>query len=987
MRRSKALCAAFVLATLSLYAPALSAQQFGNVYGRVINESGEGLPGAAVTLRGVNGYRVATSDDAGDYRFLSLDPGSYQVNATLDGFSSVEQPNVIVALNRNTTINFTLTSALQDSVTVVAESPLLDERKISKGTIVTSGDLAAIPSARDPWGVVTQAPGVLVSRVNVGGSESDQQVGFRAPGAGVATNDWRMDGIQITDVVGLGLSTTYYDAEQFDSIELSTGGPDVTRSTAGVTVNMVTKRGTNEFRGTARFLSSKDDGLGFLGQSQSDLDCSDLAETQDCETFTSNRIRDIRQYGFEAGGPAMADRLWFWGSWGVSDIGLIRAGGDVEDTLLENTSVKINGQLSVRNSFVVSWNNGNKTKEGRDAGPTRAPETTLDQRGPSAFWRFEDTHVFGSSLYLTGAYQKSDLGFQLTPRSGCVELGCPLEQEAIFDDGGVWRDNFSSGFARQPEDSFKIDGSYFFETGRFSHELKFGGRLRESQTLSSFVWPGRNIAHYAGENLGFEPGTLDFFVFYRTGLEQPVDIDYNSLWIQDTIAAGNWTFNVGFRWDHQEGVNLPGTTGPSPVPELLPSITFDQPVDAGFDWESVTPRLGVTRALGADRDTLLRASFSQFPSALGWVDVTWISPITYSYAYFGFFDGDGDQKWNGSEPFFPAGGTGFDPANPDKNLNTVDPDYEPEITSEATIGVEHSILPEFVVGLTATWRNTDKKREVRGLVRPAGTSGGGRLLTAADFVEGGTTSGTLPDGSESTVPLFTLDPSLEFTGFSHLTDGSREVDYNGLTLTLNKRLSNNWSARGYFNWGEGEWKVPQKYLDNSDPNDEVDGFSQGFNRGEDNDGALFYEFFGGRGDYVLQSGWQWNLTGIYQVASERPWGFNLSANLYGREGYILPYHNRESGALTDNQLRDISLVGGEVDRFRAPDLTTVDLRIEKAFAADSDLQFTVGLDLFNAFNEATVLARQTTLSFGSADWVQDVLSPRVWKIGVRMSWR
>ena len=81
------------------------------------------------------------------------------------------------------------------------------------------------------------------------------------------------------------------------------------------------------------------------------------------------------------------------------------------------------------------------------------------------------------------------------------------------------------------------------------------------------------------------------------------------------------------------------------------------------------------------------------------------------------------------------------------------------------------------------------------------------------------------------------------------------------------------------------------------------------------------------------------------------------------------------------------LVASSLSEFVTPGFTTVDLRVEKTFAATSNVNFTLGLDLFNALNEGTVLARNTSLEQATADWVQDVLSPRVWKIGIRISWK
>ena len=958
-----------------------AAQQVGSIHGSVESDDGANLPGVTVTIEGMGAPRVIVTDEQGNYRFLNLDPGSYYVKASLDGFSTVEQPNVIVALNRATSIHFTLSSAVQDLITVTSETPLLDERRLTTGTVLDHSALESIPTARDPWAVLNQAPGVLVDRINVGGSESAQQGAFTAPGVTFNENDWLIDGVQITDGWG-GASTTYYDFEQFESVELGTGGPDVTKNSAGVSINMVTRRGTNDFRGTARFLSAKGDGLGFLGQSQSDFDCAELGPNQTCDSFMPGFINRVDEYGFEAGGPAILDRLWLWGSYGVNQIDKVNTGGGDDKAQLENVSIKANAQLGRQNSAIASWNNGNKTVAGRGAGTDRSAETTWDQRGPSAFWRFEDTHVFSSSLFLTGSYQKSDMGFQLKPRSGCLDSSCPVSQESLWDSDGVWKQNFLNGFARQPEDAFKLDASYFFNSGSTSHELKFGGRIRQLEASSTFNWPGRNIAHVAGENFGAAPGPIDFFFLYRSGQDTPIESEYRSLWVQDTIATGAWTINVGLRYDLQGGTNQPGTTGTSPTPQVFPEVTLDRPLDAGFEWESITPRIGATYALGEARDTLLRASFSQFPRVLNASDVAWVNPMLPTgygaYAYFLFVDDNSNNLWEDGEFYTFLFGLGFDPKNPTENFNSVDPGFEPEMTSELILGIEHSFLPEFVVGLSYTRREVDDINERRDYARPVGSSISGSLTTADDYVPDGSTSATLPDGTDVTQPVWALDPSLEVTGFQHLANGSRSRDYDGVTLTLNKRLAKRWSARGFLNWGRAKWNVPAAFLANDDPTDTFAGSQS------DTDGELFVTRGGGRGrDVFLQSAWQWNLTGIYQVAPDRPWGFNLSANLYGREGYLVPYRNNTTSS--DSLFRPVSMA--KVGRFRNDDVTTVDLRFEKPFAATQNINLSFSLDLFNALNEATVLARESFLNIGSADNVEEVLAPRIWKLGVRVSWK
>jgi hypothetical protein len=989
-RRAVALAAVLALASVG----AASAQQFGSIRGMVSDDGGSALPGVTVTLEGIGAPRVTVSDEAGNYRFPSLDPGSYYIKAELDGFSTVEQPNVVVALNRATTINFTLSTAVEDVITVTSESPLLDERQLTAGANISHVELEKIPTGRDPWSVMNQAPGILTDRINVAGNEGGQQSTFLGLGAAFSDNDFLVDGVQITDMSATGASPTYYDFEQFEAVELSTGGADVTKSTSGVGVNMVTRRGTNEFRGTARFIDAKKDGLGFLSQSHSEFDCNDAGEGQDCESVGSKGLRDIREYGFEAGGPAIADRLWFWGSWGNADIKSTAVGGGNDDTILENTSVKLNAQITSANSFLASWNNGDKLKFGRLSGPQFQNEATWDQRGPSALWKFEDTHVFSSSFYLTGSYSKTDLGFSLTSKAQLAAGSAVNTSESLLNNQGIWQDSFQAGFSRRPEDTFKLDGSYFFNTGsETSHELKFGGRFRESTGASNFIWPGRNIHHYAGENFG-NAGSPDYFAVTRQP-ESPQDIttEYTSLWAQDTIATGAWTFNAGLRWDLQEG-SIGGATASVIDPTFestLPTVTAGS-TDPGFDWSTVHPRLGATYALGEDRDTLLRASFSMFSEALGSSDLTPLNPVGYSYAYYAFTDANGNDKWELGEPFTLASTAGFDPNDPTKVVNAIANGYDPEETTEFILGAEHSLLPEFVVGVSATWRNVENihaNTEINNNERtlttrnfitgPGITDPLGRPWTRDDFVSEGMVCDTDPAGRELCAEVFGLRPGFSKTGGVFYENDGREREYVGLSLTLNKRLSNQWSLRGFFNYGTTEWKVPASYVARQDPNnDEL---------GRDQDGAVFmWESTGsGRGNIFLNSEWQGNLTGLYQVAPDRPWGFNASANVYARQGYPVPWQVTQSQ--TGLGTRSHNLQGKNVDRTRLDDVWTTDLRVEKEFAATSNVSLTFGVDLFNAFNEATALARNNQLNIATAGWVQDTLAPRTWRLGLRVSWR
>jgi hypothetical protein len=957
-------------------------QQVGNIYVEITDNAGAKLPGVTVTVEGYGAPRVQVTNANGQARFLSLDPGQYQMAAELSGFSTLEYPSVDVRIGRNTTLELEMSSAVEETITVTSESPLLDERKIQTGTTISSIELEKIPTSRDPWGVAAQTPGVQVDRINVGGNESGQQSNFRGPGVSDDENTFMVDGVEITDMRALGASPTYYDFDQFSEMQFGTGGSDATKTTAGVGVNLVTKRGSNEFRGSARFLVT--DGGGFFGGSLEQATPSiegDLAEGQ--ASLSGNRINRIEDYGFEAGGPIVRDKAWAWGSYGKNDIRNITANGSSDDTLLINNSLKVNVQLTPANSGVVSWNVGDKNKFGRGASPTRPDETSWNQRGPSDVYKLEDTHVWNSNVFTTFTASKVDGGFSLTSKAVIAD-GLDGAPQSYRDSDRIWRGSYLNGFAVGVTEELKADGSYFFDTGSTNHELKFGARQREFDTTSTFVWSQGNIFHI---NAFGEDGVGGKLLLPKRGIAPPVLQTYTSAWLQDTISAGNLTFNVGLRYDLQEGENQAIVVEGNPIfADLMPALDY-QGADAGFDWSSISPRLGVTYAMGASNQTLLRASLSEFPDQLGSGDVNRINPAGEAYATIYWYDSNGDNAFQQDEYWTLLATSGFDAADPTALVspNVNDAGMDAPVTRELTAAIEHAFRPEFVMGANVTLRNVSDILEDRRFVRDG--SGNVRTVTAADYeVEyfltpdpdnGG--PNFLPGGGSYNEPVYTLVDGLSYTGGSIRQNGSRERDYFGYGVNFTKRLANRWMARGYLNFGEAEWDIPADYLNNSSPTRAEEG--------SDANGGLYATQAAGSGaksNVWIQSSWQWNLNGLYQVAPDKPWGFNVAANLYGREGYVLPYFNDDTP--TADGLNPDVLIVNNIEDFRAEDVFTADVRVEKEFSSSGNVGFTFSLDAFNVLNNNAVLQRQRAVN-GQTDYLFETLSPRVYRMGVRLNWR
>lgn len=112
-----------------------AAQSLGgtaSVLGRVFDDQGAVLPGVTLTLSSSLTPMVTVTDAQGQFRFNGLPAGSYSITAELEGFSTVEYPNVQVVTGSNVAIEVTMSSAVEDVITVTAESPLLDERKTGR---------------------------------------------------------------------------------------------------------------------------------------------------------------------------------------------------------------------------------------------------------------------------------------------------------------------------------------------------------------------------------------------------------------------------------------------------------------------------------------------------------------------------------------------------------------------------------------------------------------------------------------------------------------------------------------------------------------------------------------------------------------------------------------------------------------------------------------------------------------------------------------
>jgi hypothetical protein len=989
-----------MLVSLLAASGAYAQLQTGSITGEVNGSDGASLPGVTVSLTGVGAPQNTVTDSQGHFRFNNLSPGTYALKGELAGYGTAARAGIGVNIGRNAEIVMTLNPSVAQTITVTAEAPLLDVRKAGTGSTMTKVELESIPTGRDPWVILQQTPGVLMDRINVGGNESGQQSSYVGKGTTGDQSTWNVDGVNITDVGALGSSPTYYDFDSFEEMQVTTGGTDVRIQTPGVQLNMVTKRGTNDLKGSARYFTTQNE-----WQSEPSVPF-EAQVTRDSHGHVIrgylefvNEIQDIDDYGVEAGGPVMRDRLWAWGAYSKQNIDLLSATlltngvRFVDATELETFNGKLNAQFGESNSFSLAGMVGGKIKIGRNVGPTRAPETAWNQdnsyEGPT-MWKVEDTHVFGPSFYATGLFSKVQGGFQLIADAGkgCQTLDCNQDvAPPLFDeDTGSYYRNYYSYYTERPQTQYRADAAAFFGTGSLNHELKFGFGTRDSDVTSITAYPGGQFV-----NTNSDQGA------YNVGIYRDTNFTYGvkstDLYVGDTVMLGNLTLQAGLRYDNQAGSIEAGTVRANPVfPTILPSISYGGSTQ-DIEWTSISPRIGLTYALGAEKKTLLRAAANRYVDQLGGQTVYAASPLTYGYLYYYMVDLNGDKIAQNGELCLsatngPAGcadlgfgiqgvGGSVNPNDPGSAIPSTrwDPNIDAPHTDEFILGFEREMLANISIGANFTYRHMDDFVTTK----YEKTRGAGDFYTTADYVPGGVATGTR-NGRAYSLPYFVINPSIGFSNFGVITNRpDYSQSYKGLEFNFTKRMADRWMMRGNISitdWtqdvGEDAIVDPTRLRPTGAPTSGCnicDGANvvQGSGTGS-----------GAKGGVYINSKWSYNLTGSYQIpVIETSFGFNF----VGRQGYAIPYVHRVS---TDEGFKYLLLDTDPADR-RHKDVTNLDLRLAKDIRMMAGIGITLSLDAFNVFNNQTILQRNTRLGIASGNRITELMSPRVFRLGARLT--
>jgi hypothetical protein len=278
-------------------------QEFrGSVSGTVVDPNGAPVPNATVTIRNTqtNTSNTVTTNDEGSYSVPLLQPGMYSITAKGTGFKTSVRENVQVNVDDKIVIEMKLEIGTTAEVNIIADAELVDRGTVTVGTLVSSRQIEELPLAEGaPYVLATQAPGVVYTGDPnfTGPTANGNLAGFRTNGT--SGNQINLDGSPNLAYSGQVAFTPPSEAVQ--EFKVQTNSFDAQNGfTAGSTVNVALKSGTNKLHGAA-YLYDRD-------------------RSRTANNFFNNRLgrerpdRKYNRYGFTVNGPVIKDKTFFLGS-------------------------------------------------------------------------------------------------------------------------------------------------------------------------------------------------------------------------------------------------------------------------------------------------------------------------------------------------------------------------------------------------------------------------------------------------------------------------------------------------------------------------------------------------------------------------------------------------------------------------------------------------------------------------------------------------
>ncbi len=597
--RARSVVFAFVLWALS--ASVASAQ--GAIAGVVRDSSGGVLPGVTVEVSSpalIEKTRTAVTDAQGQYRIIDLRPGTYTVVISLPGFNTMRREGLELPADFTATVNADLrVGALEESITVTAESPVVDVRSTTVQNVMNRELLDAIPTGRSYQSVAQLAPGVQLNRPDIAGAESFFSTNLRVHGSLTRDQAIHLDGMDTTSGEGDGRFQGFYrDDGDNEAVVYTTSSIPAEVSKGGVRINMVGREGGNRFRSS--LFVAETPGAWQANNITPDLIARGLP--------TAREVRRFYDYNFTLGGPIERDRHWFfssWRSWGVQNnaAGAFRRDGSrsPDDAVHLTGSVRVTSQLGDRNKLMVYYSRMFKrTLYQRFIGPNRPEEASSLHTTPIIYSaQARVTSTVGTRLFIENGFSMTYTHPKIWPQPEvATAAGVIPKQDLVLG-------TFSNAYS-QRLDLYKGNGvltsSLSYVTG--SHQYKAGYQMRMAHSRNTLTIAGDQ--HLVQEYRNGVPSSVTVFA-------TPVATDVwlrpeLGIYAQDSWTLRQLTLNYGVRWELFRGVVSEQDV---PAGRFVAARRFAETSNVP-NWKDFTPRFGIVYDLFGTGKTAIKGGVNKY---------------------------------------------------------------------------------------------------------------------------------------------------------------------------------------------------------------------------------------------------------------------------------------------------------------------------------------------------------------------------------------
>jgi trimeric autotransporter adhesin len=309
MRRWQVRIAA-LLGALVMAAPLLAQTYHGGLRGAVHDPDGV-TPGVSVTLinEATNATRHTTTNAAGEYAFVNVDPGTYTVKVSMTGYKTIESKGVRIGTQQFLTMDLTLeVGKLEEQVTVEGQATPLETSNASESSTLDEKTLQTLPTAgRNAFFLATITPGVTHTGDPQFVRQQDQTNSslLQLGGGPRRGNNYTLDGVSIVDIRNRAVVIPSIEAVEEVKVQVTTYDAEMGRTGGGV-FNMTGKSGSNAWHGSllgqTRPAGAKS--LQFFAQKACD-NGSGSCDKPDTYYYL---------YGGSIGGPIVKNKTFFWGS-------------------------------------------------------------------------------------------------------------------------------------------------------------------------------------------------------------------------------------------------------------------------------------------------------------------------------------------------------------------------------------------------------------------------------------------------------------------------------------------------------------------------------------------------------------------------------------------------------------------------------------------------------------------------------------------------